>query len=113
MQRSRNDVNVEDNVAINTAGNAGTVFDNQRRSWKLSGDRDYINHECMLPTRLLRPVVPSLVVQESANYTGDMQIGGGLSVTDNVIMLRGTNSWKPLDKQGLRRCPDHDCDYSS
>ena len=29
-------------------------------------------------------VVPSLVVQESANYTGDMQIGGGLSVTDNV-----------------------------
>jgi hypothetical protein len=29
-------------------------------------------------------VVPSLVVQESANYTGDMQIGGSLSVTDNV-----------------------------
>ena len=80
----QDDVNVEDNVAINTAGNAGTVLtindaDGNPAVTVTTSITNVVTNETATTM-----VVPSLVVQESANYTGDMQIGGSLSVTDNV-----------------------------
>ena len=80
----QNDVNVEDNVAINTAGNAGTVLTINDAAGNSAVTVTTSITNVVTNETATTMVVPSLVVQESANYTGDMQIGGGLSVTDNV-----------------------------
>ena len=84
----QDDVNVEDNVAINTAGNAGTVLTINDAAGNSAVTVTTSITNVVTNETATTMVVPSLVVQESANYTGDMQIGGGLSVTDNVTAAR-------------------------
>jgi cytoskeletal protein CcmA (bactofilin family) len=78
------DVIVEDNVFMNTAGNSGTVLtiDDANGQAAITVTTSVVNVQNNQTSTTL--TVPSLVVEESANYTGDMSIGGNLSVTNNV-----------------------------
>ena len=78
------DVIVEDNVFMNSAGNAGTVLtiDDANGQAAITVTTSVVNVQNNTTSTTL--TVPSLVVEESANYTGDMSIGGNLSVTNNV-----------------------------
>ena len=78
------DVIVEDNVFMNTAGNSGTVLtiDDAAGQAAITVTTSVVNVQTNATSTTL--TVPSLVVEESANYTGDMSIGGNLTVTNNV-----------------------------
>jgi hypothetical protein len=78
------DVIVEDNVFMNTEGNSGTVLtiDDANGQAAITVTTSVVNVQTNLTSTTL--TVPSLVVEESANYTGDMSIGGNLTVTNNV-----------------------------
>jgi hypothetical protein len=78
------DVIVEDNVFMNTVGNAGTVLtiDDANGQAAITVTTSVVNVQTNETSTTL--TVPSLVVEESANYTGDMSIGGNLTVTNNV-----------------------------
>jgi predicted acyltransferase (DUF342 family) len=78
------DVIVEDNVFMNTEGNSGTVLtiDDANGQAAITVTTSVVNVQTNQTSTTL--TVPSLVVEESANYTGDMSIGGNLTVTNNV-----------------------------
>jgi hypothetical protein len=78
------DVIVEDNVFMNTEGNAGTVLtiNDANDQAAITVTTSVVNVQTNATSTTL--TVPSLVVEESANYTGDMSIGGNLSVTNHV-----------------------------
>ena len=78
------DVIVEDNVFMNTEGNSGTVLtiDDANGQAAITVTTSVVNVQTNETSTTL--TVPSLVVEESANYTGDMSIGGNLTVTNNV-----------------------------
>jgi hypothetical protein len=78
------DVIVEDNVFMNTEGNAGTVLtiDDANGQAAITVTTSVVNVQTNATSTTL--TVPSLVVEESANYTGDMSVGGNLTVTNNV-----------------------------
>ena len=77
-------LDVSESVNLNSDGTAGTVLtiNDAAGMSAITVTTSVVNQQTNATSTTL--TVPSLVVEESANYTGNMSIGGNLTVTNNV-----------------------------
>ena len=75
---------VEDSTRLNTAGNSGTVWAIQDMDGNNVVTVDIVPMLAQANQSTAVLTVPELIVQDDANYQGDMTVGGALSVTSNI-----------------------------
>ena len=85
-------LDVEDETSLNTGGNAGTVFSIYNSQGAAAITVNTSDDALAIGGSATTLTTPRLIVQEDANYNGDMTVSGSLSVTDNIISAAAPTS---------------------
>ena len=85
-------LDVEDETSLNTGGNSGTVFAVYNSQGAAAITVNTSDDALAIGGSATTLTTPRLIVQEDANYNGDMTVSGSLSVTDNIISAAAPTS---------------------